>query len=38
MLVKTERNSHRKYFFPIVEINNYVLIDGGDFYDQPIND
>ena len=39
ILVKTERNSHRKYFFPIVEINNYnVLIDGGDFYDQPIND
>ena len=34
-----ERNSHRKYFLPKVNITNYnVLIDGRSFYDQPIND
>ena len=36
---KVERNSHRKYFLPRVDITNYnVLIDGRNFYDQPIND
>ena len=34
-----ERNSDTKYFFPRVNITNYnVLIDGRNFYDQPIND
>ena len=34
-----ERNSHTKYFLPRVNITNYnVLIDGRNFYDQPIND
>ena len=33
------RNSHIKYFLPRVNITNYnVLIDGRNFYDQPIND
>ena len=33
------RNSHTKYFLPRVNITNYnVLIDGRNFYDQPIND
>ena len=36
---KVERDSHRKYFIPRVDITNYnVLIDGRNFYDQPIND
>ena len=36
---KVERNSHRKYFLPRVNVNNYnVLINGRNFYDQPIND
>ena len=36
---RVERNSHRKYFLPRVSITNYnVLIDGRNFYDQPIND
>ena len=36
---KVERNSHRKYFLPRVDITNYnVLIDGRNFYDQTIND
>ena len=31
--------NNRKYFFPRGEIKNYnVLIDGRNFYDQPIND
>ena len=35
---KVERNSHTKYFLPRVNITNYnVLIDGRNFYDQPIN-
>ena len=35
---RVERNSHRKYFLPRVNISNYnVLIDGRNFYDQPIN-
>ena len=33
------RNSHTKYFLRRVNITNYnVLIDGWNFYDQPIND
>ena len=33
------RNSYTKYFLPRVNITNYnVLIDGRNFYDQPIND
>ena len=33
------RNSHTKYFPPRVNITNYnVLIDGRNFYEQPIND
>ena len=33
------RNSYRKYFVPHVDIISYnVLIDGRNFYDQPIND
>ena len=36
---KVERDSHRKYFLPRVDITNYnVLIDGRNFYDQPIDD
>ena len=36
---KVERNSHRKYFLPRVNNTNYnELIDGRNFYDQPIND
>ena len=36
---KVERNSHAKDFLPRVNITNYnVLIDGRNFYDQPIND
>ena len=36
---KIERNSHEKYFLPRVNITDYnVLIDGRNFYDQPIND
>ena len=35
---RVERDSHRKYFLPRVNITNYnVLIDGRNFYDQPIN-
>ena len=36
---RVERESHRKYFLPRVNFTNYnVLIDGRNFYDQPIND
>ena len=36
---KDERDTHRKYFLPRVDITNYnVFIDGRNFYDQPIND
>ena len=36
---KVVRDSHRKYFLPGVKITNYnVLIDGRNFYDQPVND
>ena len=35
---KVERDSHRKYFLPRVNITNYnVLIDGRNFYDQPVS-
>ena len=34
-----ERNSHTKYFLPRVNMTNCnVLIEGRNFYDQPIND
>ena len=36
---RVKRNSHRKYFLPRVDITNYnILIDGRNFYDQPISD
>ena len=36
---KVERDSHRKHFLPRVDITNYnVLIDGRNFYDEPVND
>ena len=36
---QVERNSHRKYFLPRVDTTNYnALIDGRNFYDQPISD
>ena len=36
---RVERNSHTKYFLPKVNVTNFnVLIDGTNFYDQPIND
>ena len=36
---KAERNSHRKYFSPRVDVTNFnVLTDGRNFYDQPTND
>ena len=36
---RVKRDSHRKYFLPRVNITNYnVLVDGRNFYDQPIND
>ena len=34
---RVKRNSHTKYFLPRVNITNYnVLIDGRNFYDQPV--
>ena len=36
---RVQRESHRKYFLPRVNITNYnALIDGRNFHDQPIND
>ena len=36
---KVDKSSYRKYFLPRVDITNYnVLIDGINFYDQPIGD
>ena len=33
------RDSHTKHFLPRVNVTNYnVLIDGRNFYNQPIND
>ena len=35
---KVDRDSHRKYFLPKINITNYnVLTDGRNFYDQPTN-
>ena len=35
---RVQRDSHRKYLLPRVDITNYdVLTDGRNFYDQPIN-
>ena len=35
---RVKRDSHRKYFFPRVNMTNHnVLIDGRNFYDQPIS-
>ena len=36
---KVKRDSYRKYYLPRVKINNYnIMIDGRNFYDQPIGD
>ena len=36
---RVKRNSYRKYFLPRVDITKYnILIDGKNFYDQPISD
>ena len=36
---EVKRDSHRKYFLARIDIKTYnVLIDGRNFYDQPIND
>ena len=38
-MMKRAQKNNRKYFLPRGEIKNYnVLIDGRNFYDQPIND
>ena len=38
-LNRVERNSHQKYFLLRINLKKYnVLIDGRNFYDQPIND
>ena len=35
---RVEKTSHTKHFFPRINITNYnVLINGRNFYDQPIN-
>ena len=37
--IELKKNSNTKYLIPIVNITNYnVLINGRNFYDQPIND
>ena len=39
MVMTRLKYNHRQYFLPRVDITNYnVLIDGRNFYDQPIND
>ena len=36
---RVERNIQRKYFLPSVNVTKYnVLIDGRNFYDQPVSD
>ena len=36
---KIEMNSHRKYVLPTINLTKFnVLIDGRNFYDQPISD
>ena len=32
----TQRTSHSGYYLPNVEIKNYIMINGGNFFDQPI--
>ena len=35
---RVERNSHRKFYLPRVDIKDYnVIIDGRNFYDNPIS-
>ena len=34
----TQRTSHSGYYLPNVEIKNYVVINGENFFDQPIKD
>ena len=34
----TKRTSHSSYYLPNVEIKNYILINGENFFDQPIKD
>ena len=39
LLIRVSTDSHRKYFLPRVNMTIYnVLIDGRNFYDQPIDD
>ena len=39
LIERVQRDSHRKYFLRRVGITDYnVLIDGRNFYNQPIND
>ena len=39
ILIRVSTDSHRKYFLPRVNMTIYnVLIDGRNFYDQPIDD
>ena len=39
ILIRVSTDSHRKYFLPRVNMAIYnVLIDGRNFYDQPIDD
>ena len=38
VLKKAERHSHKMYFLQRVEINNYVLINSRNFYDQVVNE
>ena len=39
MIIGFKETVTKKYFLPRVDITNYnVLIDGRNFYDQPIND
>ena len=33
---ETDREVHTKYYLPTEEIKNYVIIDGRNFFDQPI--
>ena len=35
---KVERDGFTKYFLPRIDIKDYVLIDGRNFYDQNISD
>ena len=33
---EAQRASYKRYYLPIREIKNYVMIDGQNFFDQPI--